>query len=59
MRDEVLGRLPESAGTRPTSSAMTVAPRDPQLGALLIEEGFISESQLQEALKIQSELASL
>ena len=56
MREEVLGRLPESVVTRPNSSAMTVAPRDPHLGALLIEEGFISESQLQEALKSQSEL---
>jgi type II secretory ATPase GspE/PulE/Tfp pilus assembly ATPase PilB-like protein len=32
------------------------SPNDPQLGTLMLEEGLISDSQLQEALRIQSSL---
>jgi type II secretory ATPase GspE/PulE/Tfp pilus assembly ATPase PilB-like protein len=54
--DEGSRRAAESLETRPIISVNPASPHDPQLGTLMIEEGLISVSQLQEALRTQSEL---
>jgi type II secretory ATPase GspE/PulE/Tfp pilus assembly ATPase PilB-like protein len=54
--DEGTGRATEFRETRPILSVNPTSPNDPQLGALMLEEGLISDSQLQEALRTQSEL---
>jgi hypothetical protein len=54
--DEAIGRAAESIDTRPILSMNPTSPNDPQLGTLMLEEGVISDSQLQEALRTQSEL---
>jgi type II secretory ATPase GspE/PulE/Tfp pilus assembly ATPase PilB-like protein len=56
-RDECSsGRTAQSTETRLNLSTTPASPNIPQLGALLLEEGFISDAQLQEALRTQSEL---
>lgn len=54
--DEGTGRAAESIETRPILSVNPTSPNAPQLGTLMLEEGLISDSQLQEALRTQSEL---
>jgi hypothetical protein len=54
--DEDTGRAAESVETRSILSVNPTSPNDPQLGTLLLEEGLISDSQRQEALRTQSEL---
>jgi type IV pilus assembly protein PilB len=54
--DETNGRTLDPAITRAISSTIPESANDPRLGDILIEEGFISEPQLQAALKMQSEL---
>jgi type II secretory ATPase GspE/PulE/Tfp pilus assembly ATPase PilB-like protein len=54
--DEGTGTATEFRETRPILSMKPTSPNDPQLGALMLEEGLISDSQLQEALRTQSKL---
>jgi hypothetical protein len=56
VRDETSDNNAELCLPAPGSSTILIAPHQSHIGALLIEEGCISESQLQEALKIQAEL---
>jgi type II secretory ATPase GspE/PulE/Tfp pilus assembly ATPase PilB-like protein len=55
-RNEGSGKPAQSTETRLNLSTTAASPNIPQLGALLREEGFISEAQLQEALRTQGEL---
>ena len=54
--DEGTGTIAESIETRPIVSANPTAPNDPQLGTLMLADGLISDSQLLEALRTQSDL---
>src|SRR5262245_25003751 len=54
MPDQAAGEAPALRKTRPLLSVNPTSPKDPQLGALMIEEGLISEAQLHEALRTQS-----
>lgn len=54
--DEGTGRGAESIGNRLMALGNLSSPNDPQLGALMVGEGLITDSQLQEALRTQSEL---
>jgi type IV pilus assembly protein PilB len=54
--DENIGKVTESIGDRQLESPDRAAPSDPLLGTLMIGEGLITNSQLQEALRAQSEL---
>jgi type II secretory ATPase GspE/PulE/Tfp pilus assembly ATPase PilB-like protein len=54
--DEGTRRAAESMDPRSMASVNQSFPNDPQLGTLMLEEGLISDSQLQEALRIQSSL---
>ena len=53
--DEGTGRA-ESIGNRSMALGNLSSPNDPQLGTLMVGEGLITDSQLQEALRTQSEL---
>ncbi|MGH8070750.1 MAG: GspE/PulE family protein [Candidatus Entotheonellia bacterium] len=54
--DEGTGRAAESIGNRLMALGNLSSPNDPQLGTLMVGEGLITDSQLQEALRTQSEL---
>jgi type II secretory ATPase GspE/PulE/Tfp pilus assembly ATPase PilB-like protein len=54
--DENAGRAAESIGNRLMASEELSSTNDPQLGTLMVGEGLITDSQLQEALRTQSDL---
>src|SRR5919109_1779351 len=54
--DEGTGRAAAVMETRLMGTAHPSSPNDPQLGSLMVEEGLVTDSQLQEALRTQREL---
>jgi type IV pilus assembly protein PilB len=54
--DQGTGRAAAAMETRLVGQANPSSPNDPQLGSLMVEEGLITDSQLQEALRTQREL---
>jgi type II secretory ATPase GspE/PulE/Tfp pilus assembly ATPase PilB-like protein len=51
--DESPGRVAESVETKQMALTNQPSPNHPQLGALMVEEGLITDSQLQQALRTQ------
>jgi type IV pilus assembly protein PilB len=54
--DEDTARAAEAIENRHTTAEDRPSPSDPQLGTLMVGEGLITDSQLQEALRAQSRL---
>ncbi len=54
--DQDTGRAAAAMETRLVGQANPSSPNEPQLGSLMVEEGLITDSQLQEALRTQREL---
>jgi hypothetical protein len=48
--EEGIGRAAAAMETRLIESANLSSPNDPQLSSLMVEEGLVTDSQLQEAL---------
>jgi hypothetical protein len=53
--DEVRGMAVESVADERMDSGDTCSPAGPRLGTLMVKAGFITEKQLQEALRAQRE----